>query len=141
MLLWIVTDDGVEVMSQFENLYLIFFWAGHHPSSCTPSFLGHSEKATKRCSKCLLCRAVKGRDRIFLFISLCFAAFLTGEQNELHQWREQKIWNRKSSGSFHHQAGNPVFPKSINALVTIGSSSLSRPGSVWPSRCSEYSLF
>ena len=24
VLLWIVTGDGVEVMSQFENLYLIF---------------------------------------------------------------------------------------------------------------------
>ena len=85
VLLWIVTDDGVEVMSQFENLHLIFFWAGHHPSSCTPSFLGRSEEATKRCSKCLLCRAVKGRDRICLFMSLYFAAFLTGEQNELHK--------------------------------------------------------
>ena len=49
VLLWIVTDDGVEVMSQFENLYLIFFfWAGHHPSSCNPSFLGHSEKAVPK---------------------------------------------------------------------------------------------
>ena len=49
VLLWIVTDDGVEVMSQFENLYLIFLGgAGHHPSSCTPSFLGRSEKVVPK---------------------------------------------------------------------------------------------
>ena len=48
VLLWIVTGDGVEVMSQSENLYLIFFGAGCHPSSCTPSFLGYSEKAVPK---------------------------------------------------------------------------------------------
>lgn len=40
VLLWIVTDDGVEVMSQFENLYLIFFFLGRTPSLILqPKFL------------------------------------------------------------------------------------------------------
>ena len=30
-LLWIVTDDGVEVKPQFENLYLILFGQGTGP--------------------------------------------------------------------------------------------------------------
>lgn len=141
MLLWIVTDDGIEVMSQFENLYLIFFWAGHHPSSCTPSFLGYSEKAVPKDVQNAYCveQWREGTEYFSLFLYILLPSSLGSKMSYINEG-SKKIWNRKYGGSFHHQAGNPVFRKSINAIVTIGPCSLSRPGSMWPSRCSEYSL-
>lgn len=53
----------------------------------------------------------------FYFTSPYFAAFFTGEQNKLHQWRQQKYGAVSRMGPRVTKHGAAVCPKSVNAIV------------------------
>lgn len=145
-----ITD---EALSSSLNLkvFIWCYWTSHWPSPAPevpPLTVRGLHWKTPRmliCPEMLIITPKKRNSRLiiisFYFTSPYFSAFFTGEQNKLHQWKQQKYGTISRMGPRVTKHGTAICPKSINAIVKTWPCSFSRPVSVLPSGYFEYLLF